>query len=50
MIGIPFENIESPSGVYRWICNFNTYTDWESGVVEDYDFEVIKEECLWKLE
>lgn len=48
-IGLPFET-ELPPGVYRWTCILNSTKDWESGIVDDYEFEVVEEELLWSLE
>lgn len=46
-IGLPFE-VENPAGVYEWICNVQEYRDWESGYVDDWNFDVIKETLLFR--
>ena len=45
-MGLPGE-VDAEPGVYEWICNFVEYKDWESGIVDDWEFEVIKEKRLY---
>lgn len=45
-LGLP-ESVEEEPGVYRWTCSYHTSTDWESGHVDDWHFEVEKQELLW---
>lgn len=47
-MGLPPDCNLAP-GVYRWTCSFYQHIDWETGHVDDYTFEPIKEELLWKL-
>ncbi len=49
-IGLPCEVEDVGPGVYRWTCSVNSSKDWETGIVDDYEFEVEKEELLWSLE
>ncbi len=37
-IGIPFEMPEEKAGVYKMRCSYHELTDWESGIVDDYEF------------
>lgn len=45
-IGLPYET-DNPPGVYEWICSFNQTTDWESGHVDGWSFDVEEEKLLW---
>jgi len=45
-MGLPCE-VDRESGVYEWICNIDYSTDWESGMVDDWCFEVIEEKLLY---
>jgi len=45
-LGLPFETENAP-GIYEWICNVNYHRDWESGHVDDWEFEVVEEKLLW---
>ncbi|AFU62703.1 hypothetical protein phAPEC8_00131 [Escherichia phage phAPEC8] len=38
--GLPEDVENTPPGMYRWICSFHEEKDWESGLVEDWHFEV----------
>ena len=49
MVGLPFE-VDDSAGVYRWICEFEEYRNWESGSVDDWEFVPTKKELLWKAE
>lgn len=47
-LGLPFEGFEEHAGcVFEWICSFHEHKDWESGIVEDYSFEVEQEKMLY---
>ena len=46
-IGLPFE-VDQPPGVYQWKCRLSESVDWESGLVDDYGFDVIEEQVLWE--
>ena len=46
-IGLPFE-VDQPPGVYQWKCRLSESRDWESGLVDDYGFDVIEEQVLWE--
>lgn len=48
MLGLPFEVEKSP-GVYKWTCKFVEHRDWESGIVEEWNFEPVSEEVLFEL-
>ena len=49
-MGMPFEDINAPAGVYEWTCSYSESTDYESGMVDDWYFEPISEICLYALE
>lgn len=38
--GLPEDVENTPPGMYRWICSFHEKKDWESGLVDDWHFEV----------
>lgn len=38
--GLPEDVEKTPPGMYRWICSFHEEKDWESGLVDDWHFEV----------
>lgn len=38
--GLPEDVDNTPPGMYRWICSFHEEKDWESGLVDDWHFEV----------
>lgn len=38
--GLPEDVEDTPPGMYRWICSFHEEKDWESGLVDDWHFEV----------
>lgn len=38
--GLPEDVENTPLGMYRWICSFHEEKDWESGLVDDWHFEV----------
>lgn len=38
--GLPEDVENTPPGMYRWICSFHEEKDWESGLVDDWHFEV----------
>lgn len=46
-LGLPPDVDEMDPGVYRWTCSYHPHTDWESGKVDDYDFEVEESVLLW---
>lgn len=46
-LGLPSEVDDKDPGVYRWTCNYVTHTDWESGHVDGWDFEVEESVLLW---
>lgn len=41
--GLPEDVTGTAPGVYRWTCSFHEEKDWESGLVEDWHFEVESE-------
>ena len=47
-IGLPSESVDLP-GVYKWTCNFWKSTDWESGHVDDYGFDIESSELLYEV-
>lgn len=49
MLGLPFEGQNEEPGVYEWTCGFVESRDWESGVVDDWGFEVVKSTKLYSL-
>lgn len=49
-LGLPPNVDDMDPGVYRWTCSYRTHTDWESGQVDDYDFEVEESVLLWSPE
>lgn len=47
-LGLPPDVVdEMDPGVYRWTCNYVTHTDWESGHVDGWEFEVEESVLLW---
>lgn len=48
-VGLPATSDE-PAGVYEWTCSYWTSTDWESGMVDDWGFDVEAERALYLLE
>lgn len=48
--GLPEEVDSAVPGVYRWHCSFHEEKDWESGIVEDWHFEVEREELLYSID
>lgn len=46
-LGLPPDVDEMDPGVYRWTCSYNTHIDWESGHVDDFDFEIAESVLLW---
>ena len=48
-IGLPFES-NDPPGVYKWQCTFSESRDWESGLVDDYEFDVAESVKLFSLD
>lgn len=46
-IGLPPDSEETP-GIYEWTCSYIESHDWESGIVDDYSFEVIESKLLWE--
>jgi hypothetical protein len=48
-IGLPSEAPGTNPGVYEWTCDFTQVIDWESGLPDDYTFDVIAEVCLYSL-
>lgn len=46
-LGLPPEVDDMEPGVYRWTCSYHTHVDWETGLVDDYDFEVEESVLLW---
>lgn len=46
---IPFELSATEPGVYGWVCDFVESRDWETGLVDDWHFEVRDEVCLYRL-
>lgn len=49
-IGLPCEVEDVVPGVYRWTCDLISSKDWETGIVDDYEFQVEEQELLWSLE
>jgi hypothetical protein len=47
-IGLPYENIELPMGVYKVICDFTESRDWETGCIDEWYFEPRSWEPLWQ--
>jgi hypothetical protein len=47
--GMP-DAVTDPPGVYEWVCSYSETRDWETGMVDGYDFEPIKDKLLWSLE
>ena len=47
IIGFPCDS-ESDPGVYEWTCSYVESVDWESGHVDDWQFEVSEEKLLWE--
>lgn len=46
-LGLPPEVDDMDPGVYRWTCDYVTHTDWESGHVDGWDFEIRESVLLW---
>lgn len=46
-LGLPPDVDDMDPGVYRWKCSYNPHVDWESGKVDDYDFEIEESVLLW---
>lgn len=46
-LGLPSEVDDKDPGVYRWVCSYLTTTDWESGHVDGWEFEVEESVLLW---
>lgn len=46
-LGLPPDVDDMDPGVYRWTCDYCTHTDWESGHVDDWDFEIVESVLLW---
>lgn len=46
-LGLPPDVDDMDPGVYRWTCSYHTHTDRESGLVDDYDFEIEESVLLW---
>ena len=50
-VGLPCDGFDgSVSGVYEWVCVLAESRDWDSGIIDDWWFEVQEEELLWKVE
>lgn len=49
-LGLPFELPHLEPGVYSMKMSFSTSTDWESGQVDDYTFEVMEHTQLYPIE
>lgn len=49
-LGLPPDVDDMDPGVYRWKCSYNPHVDWESGHVDDYDFEIEESVLLWSPE
>jgi hypothetical protein len=47
--GLP-DSVDEVTGVYEVICSFSESTDWESGIVDDWNFEIESMKPLWRLE
>lgn len=45
-LGIPPDSDSAP-GIYRWTCSYHESRDWESGQVDNWWFDVEKEELVW---
>ena len=41
------DSYDLPSGVYRMTYAFHAHMDFESGRVDDWEFEVVSAVCLW---
>lgn len=46
-LGLPPDVDDLDPGVYRWTCSYHTSTDRESGLVDDFSFEVEESVLLW---
>lgn len=47
-IGLPI-TMDVDAGVYEITCNFVAHRDWESGLVDDYEFEVEESKLLYGI-
>lgn len=45
-IGLPEESEDTP-GIYEWTCILIIRKDWETGIDDDYEFEVTESKLLW---
>lgn len=39
-IGFPPDIVDVDAGLYKAICSFSTSTDWETGQVDDWSFDI----------
>lgn len=46
-IGLPSEACDTEPGVYEWTCNYSQSIDWESGLPDGGEFDVIAEKLLY---
>lgn len=49
-IGLPFECDDVEPGVYEWVCNYVQHRDWETGMCDDGEFNVVSSTQLYKIE
>lgn len=47
--GLPDE-VEDAAGVYEWTCNLVQHRDWETGYVDDWNFEVTNIKLLYGVD
>lgn len=45
--GLPSDVIDTDPGVYEWTCRLVEHRDWESGQVDDCEFEIIEKRLLF---
>lgn len=38
LVGLPYDLPDVDAGVYKITCHLEEYRDWESGIIEDYEF------------
>lgn len=48
MLNMP-DKVDDPAGVYKWICSPWETRDWESGIVDDWGFDVVESTPLFLL-
>jgi len=39
-IGLPVDLPDEDPGIYEITCSFHTHKDWETGIVDDYEFHI----------